>query len=108
MRRQRRNHFPPRPSNPAGTNMSVSLPNDPARDDVLAGRPALWLNPGLKPGGIYDATLPIRPTQVREAEANWLHLAPLLKTCFPELEASDGKINSKLIEAKALRTALGY
>ncbi|MFJ7794098.1 D-serine ammonia-lyase [Pseudomonas sp. NPDC096950] len=88
--------------------MSVTLPNDPARDDVLAGRPALWLNPGLKPDGICDPTLPIRSTEVAEAEDNWRLLAPVLKTCFPELEATNGKIHSPLIEAEDLREALGY
>jgi D-serine dehydratase len=88
--------------------MNVTLPNDPARDDVLAGRPALWLNPNLKPDGISDPTLPIRSAQVGEAEENWRILAPVLKTCFPELEASDGKIISQLIETKDLRVALGY
>ncbi|VVM81063.1 D-serine dehydratase [Pseudomonas fluorescens] len=88
--------------------MSVTLPNDPARDDVLAGRPALWLNPDLKPDGISDPTLPIRSAQVDEAEENWKILAPVLKTCFPELAASNGMILSELIEAKELRKALGY
>lgn len=88
--------------------MSVTLPNDPAREDVLAGRPALWLNPNLKPDGISDPSLPIRSAQVSEAEANWRILAPVLKACFPELEASNGKILSQLIEAKDLRIALGY
>jgi D-serine dehydratase len=88
--------------------MSVTLPNDPVREDVLAGRPALWLNPNVKPDGICDPSLPIRSTQVSEAEANWRILAPVLKTCFPELEASNGKILSQLIEAKDLRLALGY
>jgi D-serine dehydratase len=88
--------------------MSVHLPNDPARDDVLAGRPALWLNPNLKADGISDPSLPVRYTQVAEAEANWRLLAPLLKTCFPELMASNGMIHSELIEAKSLRKPLGY
>lgn len=88
--------------------MSVTLPNDPAREDVLAGRPALWMNPNLKPDGISDPSLPIRSAQVSEAEANWRILAPVLKTCFPELEASNGMILSQLIEAKDLRKALGY
>lgn len=88
--------------------MSVQLPNDPARDDVLAGRPALWLNPSLKANGIADPALPVRATQVKEAEENWKQLAPLLQHCFSELTASKGLIQSKLIEAKKLRDALGY
>ncbi|WP_335944835.1 D-serine ammonia-lyase [Pseudomonas sp. G166] len=88
--------------------MSVQLPNDPARDDVLAGRPALWLNPALKANGIADPALPIRASQVKDAEQNWKLLAPLLQTCFPELTESKGLIQSKLIEATSLRKAVGY
>ncbi|OLS63606.1 D-serine ammonia-lyase [Pseudomonas putida] len=88
--------------------MSVELPNDPAREDVLAARPALWLNPGLKDNGIADPALPVRAAQVDEAEHNWQALAPLLQRCFPELAAARGRIQSQLIEAKALREALGY
>jgi len=88
--------------------MSFQLPNDPAREDVLAGRPALWLNPSLKANGIADPALPIRATQVKDAEQNWKLLAPLLQTCFPELTESKGLIQSKLIEAKSLRQAVGY
>lgn len=88
--------------------MSVQLPNDPARNDVLAGRPALWLNPNLRANGIADSSLPIRATQVKEAEENWQLLAPLLQKCFPELKESRGRIQSRLIEAETLRTTLGY
>ncbi|AQT94936.1 D-serine ammonia-lyase [Pseudomonas azotoformans] len=88
--------------------MSVQLPNDPARDDVLAGRPTLWLNTALKANGIADRSLPIRASQVKEAEQNWKLLAPLLQICFPELTASKGLIQSKLIEATSLRKAVGY
>lgn len=88
--------------------MSVLLPNDPARDDVLAGRPTLWLNPCLKVNGIADPALPLRAFQVKIAEQNWRLLAPLLQACFPELAESKGLIQSKLIEAKSLRKAVGY
>ena len=88
--------------------MSVQLPNDPARDDVLAGRPALWLNPTLKANGIADQSLPNRAAPVKESEENGQLLAPVLETCFPELKASKGRIQSKLIEAEDLRGALGY
>jgi D-serine dehydratase len=88
--------------------MSVILPIDPARDDVLAGRPALWLNPDLMRDGISKAALPVTAAQVAEAEANWQALAPVLQVCFEELKSSQGRIESKLIEATALRQPLGY
>ncbi|MBL4929466.1 D-serine ammonia-lyase [Fuscibacter oryzae] len=88
--------------------MRVQLPDTPARADLLAARPTLWLNPDLRSGGIADPDLPVRPEQVAEASANWQHLAPLLQAVFPELRATGGHIRSDLIEATALRPALGY
>lgn len=88
--------------------MMIDLPNDPARSDVLAARPTLWLNPVYRPGAIAEETLPIRPEMVDEAQANWKRLAPLLETCFPELRATGGAIRSDLVELKALRDALGF
>lgn len=88
--------------------MAIALPPGPARDDLLAGRPTLWLNPDLRAGGIAAEMLPVRPRQVDEAAASWRRLAPLLEACFPELAATAGAIRSELVEAHALRDALGY
>lgn len=88
--------------------MSFLLPENPAREDILAARPALWLNPSQRENGINDPVLPVRARQVKEAEENWQRLAPLLCHCFPELEAAGGAIRSRLGEALDLRNALGY
>ncbi|MBS0883428.1 D-serine ammonia-lyase [Pantoea sp. JGM49] len=88
--------------------MSFLLPENPAREDILAGQPALWLNPSLREGGINDPALPVRASQVKEAEQNWQRLAPLLSYCFPELESVGGAIQSRLYEAVELRKSLGY
>ncbi|AGT11321.1 D-serine ammonia-lyase [Paracoccus aminophilus] len=88
--------------------MSITLPDDPARSAVLAGKPVLWLNPQRRPDGVHSSALPIRPVQVELAEANWQRLAPLLTASFPELAATGGRIRSDLIEAVELRDALGY
>ncbi|MFT2215488.1 D-serine ammonia-lyase [Rhizobium giardinii] len=88
--------------------MTIHLPANPARADVLAARPTLWCNPEYRTGAVSDTSLPVRPSHVDEAQANWSRLAPLLETCFPELEASRGAIRSELIELTTLRDALGY
>lgn len=88
--------------------MNFPLPDDPARADVLAARPTLWLNPNLREGAINDPALAARPEQVAQAVANWQRLAPLLSACFPELAATQGQIRSDLVEATELREALGY
>ncbi|PZU83294.1 MAG: D-serine ammonia-lyase [Shinella sp.] len=88
--------------------MTIHLPDNHTRDEVLAARPTLWVNPLYEPNAIDDVSLPIRPEQVDEAQANWRRLAPLLETCFPELRASGGAIRSDLVELRELRDALGY
>lgn len=88
--------------------MSFLLPENPAREDILAGKPVLWLNPYLREGGINAPELPVRAIQVKEAEQNWQRLAPLLCHCFPELNDVGGAIQSRLGEARELRDALGY
>ncbi|MCZ4432121.1 D-serine ammonia-lyase [Agrobacterium sp. SOY23] len=88
--------------------MNAVLPADPARDDVLAARPTLWLNPLYRRGAIETSDLPISPADVQRARMNWQRLAPLLAACFPELESTNGEIRSELVELKELREALGY
>ncbi|MDC9837564.1 D-serine ammonia-lyase [Rhizobium binxianense] len=88
--------------------MSAILPGEPARNDVLAARPTLWLNPRYRRQAIETADLPVSPADVEEARANWKRLAPLLAKCFPELKATNGEIRSELVELKELREALGY
>lgn len=86
--------------------MPISLPDDPARADVLAARPTLWLNPAYRSGPIPSG-LPVSAADVADATAAWARLAPVLARCFPELQATGGAIRSELIEALALRDALG-
>lgn len=88
--------------------MNVILPDNPACSDVLAARPTLWLNPDLQANGISSPSLPVRPLQVAEAEANWDRLAPVLQKLFPELHSTGGKICSDLVAAGALAAGLGH
>lgn len=88
--------------------MNTILPSDPARDDVLAGRPTLWLNPSYRKQAIDTSDLPVSPADVQSARQNWQRLAPLLAECFPELKDTGGEIRSELVELRELREALGY
>ena len=88
--------------------MAIHLPDNPARSDVLAGRPTLWTNPHYTENAIADATLPVQPSDVDEAQENWRRLAPLLETCFPDLKATRGEIRSDLVPLEAMRKALDY
>jgi len=88
--------------------MAIQLPENPARADVLAARPTLWTNPRYAENAIEDAALPVRSSDVDEAQENWHRLAPLLSVCFPELGATDGAIRSDLVLLDEMREALGY
>ncbi|SED16950.1 D-serine ammonia-lyase [Rhodobacter sp. 24-YEA-8] len=88
--------------------MTVILPENPAKADLLAGNPTLWLNDQLRPDGISDPGLPIRPGQVISSEASWRRLAPLLERLFPETSGTGGQIRSDLVEAQTLKGAIGY
>lgn len=88
--------------------MTIQLPDNPARSDVLSARPTLWANPLYAADAIDDPSLPVMPSDVDEAQANWTRLAPLLVACFPELAATNGAIRSELVELQSLRDALGY
>ncbi len=88
--------------------MTITLPDNPARAALLAGKPALWLNPELRPDAVQGADLPVKPTQVGEAIANWQRMAPLLSACFPDLGPTNGQIRSDLIELVEMLSPLGY
>jgi D-serine dehydratase len=89
-------------------NMAVQLPDNPARSDLLAARPTLWINPCYRGNAIEDVSLPVRPSDVDEAHVNWRRLAPLLEACFPELTATNGEIRSDIVLLDEMRSALGY
>jgi len=97
-----------RSTNTLEIDMNAILPAEPARDDVLAARQTLWLNPLYRKQAIVSSHLPISTADVEQARANWQRLAPLLAKCFPELESSGGAIRSELVELRELREALGY
>jgi D-serine dehydratase len=50
--------------------MKTILPADPAREDVLAGRPTLWLNPAYRKQAIDTSDLPVSPADVHRARLN--------------------------------------
>ncbi|WP_394242195.1 D-serine ammonia-lyase [Halopseudomonas laoshanensis] len=75
----------------------------PELADTLRGRmPMLWLNPGSR--SLED---PLSPDLVDAAERRLLRAAPLLAKILPGLAGSDGLIESPLMDAQALRDALG-
>ena len=64
--------------------------------------PMLWLNPGER--SLAD---PFQPSLLDQAEQRLLRFGPLLALILPELTGTDGVIESPLLDATALRDALG-
>lgn len=71
-------------------------------ENLRGRRPMLWLNPGHR--SVDD---PFAPDLVNAAERRLLRAGPLLARILPALAASDGLIESPLIDAQLLCDALG-
>ena len=71
--------------------------------DLKQARPTLWCNPAYLP----EEDL-LAQGDLAEARSDWLTIAPLLARLFPELAETNGTIASDLIDADAMRPALGY
>lgn len=67
------------------------------------GEPIFWSNPDYVPADDREAQ-----AALTTAIAEWKELAPLLIQLFPELQATQGRIQSDLHELTGLREALGY
>lgn len=80
---------------------------DPLMADLVALRDVTWFNPEsttLAEGLPYVG---LTHDDVQEAEARLRRFAPYLRQVFPALEASDGIIESDVVELSAMQTALG-
>ena len=77
---------------------------------LRAARPCLWLNlqrQSLSPPSLPVAGSSIGPADTRAAADRLARFAPLLARLFPELEASDGVIESPLLSTSGLDRAVG-
>ncbi|MBB1487138.1 D-serine ammonia-lyase [Oceanospirillum sediminis] len=74
------------------------------QQQIRSAKPLLWLNPEYQ----NPAAAPDKPdtAEIYDAEARLLRFAPLLQQLFPELEASDGIIESPLLQADQLHQAI--
>lgn len=73
-------------------------------ENLQSRTPLLWLNPAR--GGPLPASAPSLDL-IDQAESRLARCAPLLAALFPELGASGGHIESRLMSAKPLQQALG-
>ena len=75
-------------------------------DALKAHQPLLWVNPEYRPSKETLGSLPLRYSDISDAETRLSRFAPLLAHCFAELEASNGIIESELIVAPYLQQQL--
>ncbi len=68
--------------------------------------PLLWTNPKLAPQSESLPALSLQRSNIDDADQRLQRFAPLLQKCFPELEASQGIIESPLIPVPNLQTQL--
>lgn len=79
-------------------------------DDLRAARPVLWTNPQRSTEPAVQTVVDGRAislADMNEAQARFDRFAPLLARLFPELAATDGRIESDLVAAPAMQRALG-
>jgi D-serine dehydratase len=70
--------------------------------------PQLWTSPNREPARTSDTRdARLRPGGMQAARDRFTRFAPLLAHLFPELTASEGRIESALLPAPAMQQALG-
>ena len=70
---------------------------------LRAAQPVLW----TRPGAVSADAAPFSLADVQAAQARFTRFAPLLAQVFPELEATQGVIESALLDGSAMQAALG-
>ena len=86
------------------TSKTVHIPQDSqfAIDQLRNRTPFLWRNPNRIPLASLPPDFPLSLDDVLDAEARLRRFAPLLASLFPELAASNGRIESDLIPVPRL------
>ena len=77
-----------------------------AVEQLKGAQPFFWANPSWKPAAECLDALPVKLADMLDAEKRMQRFAPLLTECFPELKASNGIIESKLIPCPKLASWL--
>ena len=90
--------------------MGTLKQNDPALAKLKRAQPHLWCNPHLQPAREALTGLALTREDVQAAEARWQRFAPLLAELFPELCATQGVIESSLLNLPKMQHVLetGY
>lgn len=77
----------------------------PAVADAAVLKETFWLNNKMKPEAEQNITL-VNPAQIKDASDRLKRFAPYLKKAFPELEATNGIIESELRSIPAMKAFL--
>lgn len=87
------------------TQLQAFMDTIPAVADAAALKETFWLNDKKLPESRQHIT-EVSPSQIRDASARLTRFAPYLKRVFPELEATNGIIESELRAIPAMREFL--
>lgn len=75
----------------------------PVLADLIAGQPAFWRNPRVKPFGEVQPQLGVKPEDVRDAADRLARFRPYIARVFPETTAAGGRIESPLVKIPEMR-----
>lgn len=86
-------------------NLQKYIDTIPAVADAAVLKETFWLNNKMKPEAEQNITL-VNPAQIKDASDRLKRFAPYLKKAFPELEATNGIIESELRSIPAMKAFL--
>ena len=82
------------------------LLKSPELADIIAEKPALWLNPEIKSFAIAQSQLILSRKDVQDAADRLERFRPYIERVFPETAASCGQIESPLAEIPAMQAKM--
>ncbi|WP_281176624.1 D-serine ammonia-lyase [Shouchella shacheensis] len=77
----------------------------PLLTDIIALKPVFWENPFAKDTADWT-DLPVRESDIWEAEALWQRFAPFIENVFPETKAAHGIVESPLRPIPHMKKAM--
>lgn len=91
-------------NNPMGRTLEEWKLKHPLLADLISAQEVFWTNPGYKPS---NNPVPIKETEIQEAETRLIRFAPYIAQAFPETQCTGGLIESPLIPIPNMQGYLG-
>lgn len=84
------------------------LADFPLLEPMMQGVPVTWFNPAVAPMAVAERDIDLSRSDVEDAIARLHRFAPFLAEVFPELRASQGVIESDLVEVDVFASELAF